>query len=62
MVSAFFDGCVPGLSAMAVCHGKNCSLNLLDLPAESGHLRVGKIRDMVSGTFEGRIKDGLQSR
>ena len=38
----------------------NCSLNLMDLSAESGHLRVCKIRDMISGTLEGGMWMGCR--
>lgn len=53
--TALFHGSKSGLYEITVCHRHNCSLNLMDLSAESGHLRVGKTRDMISGTFEGCI-------
>ncbi len=53
MEAVLFYNSYTGLNEMSVCRRKNCSLNLMDLSAESGHLRVRKIRDIVSGTFEG---------
>jgi len=53
MVAVLFHNSYTGLDEIPVCQRNNCSLNLMDLSAESGHLRVWKLRDMVSGTFEG---------
>ncbi|PEO57151.1 hypothetical protein COI41_21780 [Bacillus toyonensis] len=62
MVSALFYSGILKLLEMVVCYGNNCSLNPIDLPAESGHLRVRKRRDRVNGTFESYVMDGLQSK